>query len=76
MAASNTDLRFSRHSAASYHLAAHRNESLTQSMLGHESGDMLFKNYRELVQPREAEAYWRIVPTKKINTCNSMRRNQ
>ncbi len=43
-----------RHSAASYHLAAHHNESLTQAMLGHESGKMLIQHYRELVKPREA----------------------
>ena len=50
-----------RHSAASFHLAAHRNESLTQAMLGHESGKMLIQHYRELVKPKEAERYWRIM---------------
>jgi integrase len=52
-----------RHSAASYHLAAHRNESLTQAMLGHESGKMLFSNYRELVKPKDAAQYWQIMPS-------------
>ena len=52
-----------RHSAASYHLAAHRHESLTQAMLGHESGKMLFSNYRELVKPKDAAAYWQIMPS-------------
>jgi hypothetical protein len=51
-----------RHSAASYHLAAHRNETLTQAMLGHESGKMLFAHYRELVKPKDAERYWQIMP--------------
>jgi integrase len=51
-----------RHSAASYHLAAHRNESLTQAMLGHESGKMLLQSYRELVRPKEAASYWQIMP--------------
>jgi integrase len=51
-----------RHSAASYHLAAHRNESLTQAMLGHESGKMLIQHYRELVKPKDAARYWRLMP--------------
>jgi integrase len=51
-----------RHSAASYHLAAHRNESLTQAMLGHESGKMLIQAYRELVKPTQAARYWQIMP--------------
>jgi integrase len=51
-----------RHSAASYHLAAHRNESLTQAMLGHESGKMLIQHYRELVKPKDATSYWQIMP--------------
>ena len=50
-----------RHSAASYHLAAHRNESLTQAMLGHESGKMLIQHYRELVKPKDAARYWQIM---------------
>lgn len=51
-----------RHSFASYHLAAHRNESLTQAELGHESGEMLIKNYREIVRPSEATKWWEISP--------------
>jgi integrase len=50
-----------RHSAANYHLAAHRNESLTQAMLGHESGKMLIQHYRELVKPKDAARYWQIM---------------
>ena len=53
-----------RHSAASYHLAAHRNESLTQAMLGHESGKMLIQHYRELVRPKDATRYWQIMPSR------------
>ncbi len=52
-----------RHSAASYHLAAHRNESLTQAMLGHESGKMLIQHYRELVKPKDAARYWQLMPS-------------
>jgi integrase len=51
-----------RHSAASYHYALHKNESLTQAMLGHESGDMLIKNYKEIVKPSAAVAYFKIMP--------------
>jgi integrase len=51
-----------RHSAASYHFAAHRNEALTQAMLGHESGKMLFAHYRELVKPKDAVRYFSIRP--------------
>jgi hypothetical protein len=47
---------------ATYHLAAHRNEALTQAMLGHESGKMHFARYRELVKPKDAERYWQIMP--------------
>jgi integrase len=52
-----------RHSAASYHLAAHHNEALTQALLGHESGRMLFSHYRELVRPKDAARYWLVMPS-------------
>jgi integrase len=52
-----------RHSAASHHLALNRNESLTQAMLGHESGKMLIQHYRELVKPMDAVRYWQIMPS-------------
>lgn len=51
-----------RHSAASYHLAQHRNEMLTQAMLGHESGKMLMRHYRELVKPVDAVRYFKLIP--------------
>ena len=51
-----------RHCAASYHLAAHRNEALTQALLGHGSSRILFANYRELVKPKDAARYWQIAP--------------
>lgn len=57
-----------RHSAASYHLAAHHNESLTQAMLGHESGKMLIQHYRELVKPKDAVRYWQLMPAKRSRT--------
>ncbi len=51
-----------RRSAAGYHIAAHSNEMLTQAMLGHELGKMLIPHYRELVKPKDAARYWKILP--------------
>jgi integrase len=51
-----------RHSFASYHLARHKDAARTALELGHYNQDMLFRNYRELVKPTEAEAYWKICP--------------
>ena len=53
-----------RHSAASYHLALHRNAALTANLLRHENTRTLFAHYRELVKPKEAERYWQIKPDK------------
>jgi len=52
-----------RHSFASYHLAKHRDAARTALELGHGNQDMLFRNYRELVKPAQAEAYWNILPS-------------
>jgi len=51
-----------RHSAASYHLAMHRNAALTANLLRHENTRTLFAHYRELVKPKDAERYWQIKP--------------
>ena len=51
-----------RHSAASYHLAMHRNAALTANLLRHENTRTLFAHYRELVKPKDAERYWQINP--------------
>jgi integrase len=52
-----------RKSFASYHLAAFGDVNLTRSIMGHEVGDILHQHYRGLVRPKEAKAFWRIVPT-------------
>jgi integrase len=51
-----------RHSFASYYLAKHKDAARTALELGHGNQDMLFRNYRELVKPAEAEKFWEIVP--------------
>jgi integrase len=51
-----------RHSFASYHIAKHQNAAKTALELGHNNEDMLFRNYRQLVKPSEAELYWQISP--------------
>lgn len=61
-----------RHSAASYHLAHHNNEGLTQAMLGHESGKMLIQHYRELVMPVNAVKYWKVMPPERAGNVVSM----
>lgn len=50
-----------RHSFASYHFALHRRASETAAILGH-SEAMLFRHYRERVSPREAEAFFGLLP--------------
>ena len=51
-----------RHSAASYHLAMHKNAAFTANMLRHENTRTLFAHYRELVKPKDAAQYWRSDP--------------
>jgi integrase len=52
-----------RHSFASYHLAHFENAALLALELGHSGGqDLLFRHYRELVKPEQAEKYWNIRP--------------
>lgn len=52
-----------RHSWFSYHLALLQNEQLTQYEGGHESSEVLYKNYRELVTPEAARAWFAIYPS-------------
>lgn len=52
-----------RKSFASYHLQAFGDVNLTRAIMGHEAGDVLFQHYRGLVKPKDAAAFWRIVPT-------------
>jgi integrase len=52
---------FARHSFCSYHYALHRNENLTAAEAGN-SPNVIFSNYREMVAPEAAKAYWEIRP--------------
>jgi integrase len=51
-----------RHSFGSYHLAHFRNANETALELGHHDTTLVFRHYRELVTPGEAERFWRIAP--------------
>jgi integrase len=51
-----------RHSFASYHLAHFRDPKELALEMGHTRSEILFRHYRELVRPSEAEKFWRIVP--------------
>jgi integrase len=51
-----------RHSFASYHLAQFKNAPATSLELGHVTPQLVFRHYRELVTPAEAEKFWRIAP--------------
>lgn len=50
-----------RHSFASYHLSKFANADKLALEMGN-SARMIFRHYRELVKPREAECYWEIKP--------------
>jgi hypothetical protein len=50
-----------RHSFASNHYAKSRNENETAALMG-DSPQLLFKHYRELVRPTDAEAFFRFMP--------------
>ena len=51
-----------RHSFASYRLAAINDAPHVADELGHQSTQMLYNAYRELVLPEDAERYWQIAP--------------
>jgi len=51
-----------RHSFASYHLARFNNAALLALELGHTNSNLVFQHYRQLVKPKQAERYWKIVP--------------
>jgi len=51
-----------RHSYASYHLAKHRDAPALALELGHTTTNLIFRHYRRLVRPEDAEKYWEIVP--------------
>jgi integrase len=51
-----------RHSFGSYHLAQFKNKNALALEMGN-SPRIIFKHYRKLVKPKEAEWYWSIRPT-------------
>lgn len=52
-----------RHSFASYHLAHFNDAAALALELGHTDASLVFQHYREIVKPKEAEKYWKLVPT-------------
>ncbi|MGI8821208.1 MAG: tyrosine-type recombinase/integrase [Chthoniobacterales bacterium] len=50
-----------RHSFGSYHLAKFKNARALALQMGN-SEDVIFKHYRQLVKPNEADCYWKIRP--------------
>jgi site-specific recombinase XerD len=55
-----------RHSFASYLLALTQNAALVAEQLGHAGFESLYRNYRQLVTPKNAAAYWMM--SSKIST--------
>jgi integrase len=51
-----------RHSFASYHLAKFSDAAALALELGHTNSNLVFQHYRQLVRPKDAERYWKIVP--------------
>lgn len=52
-----------RKSFASYHLRAFDDINKTRSIMGHETHDMIFTNYRNAVRKKDALQFWQILPT-------------
>jgi integrase len=50
-----------RHSYGSYWLATHKNANELALLMGN-SVEMIFRHYREVVAPSEADRYWSIMP--------------
>jgi integrase len=53
-----------RHSFASYHLARFNDAAALALQMGHTNSNMIFNHYRQLVRPKDAEAYWTTAPAK------------
>ena len=51
-----------RHSYASYHLAHFHDAAALALQMGHTGTNLIFRHYREVVKPKEAALYWKIVP--------------
>jgi integrase len=52
-----------RHGFASYHLAHFNDAAALALELGHTNSQLVFQHYRQLVKPRDAQAYWNIAPS-------------
>jgi integrase len=51
-----------RHTFGSYHLEAHKDASNTAHEMGHRGNpQMLYRHYREVVTPEDAQAFWKIM---------------
>jgi len=61
-----------RHSFASYHLAHFKNAASTALELGHHDSRVTFTHYRELVKPKEAARYWKLIPAKRVRNIVEM----
>lgn len=55
-----------RHSFGSYHLAQFSDAAALALQMGN-SPNMIFKYYREIVKPREAAAFWSLIPNRAKN---------
>jgi integrase len=54
-----------RHSYGSYHLEKHQDAAKTAHEMGHRGNtQMLFRHYRDRVDPEAADAFWKIFPGK------------
>jgi integrase len=51
-----------RHGFASYNLAKFNDAAALALELGHTNSNLVFQHYRQLVKPKQAERYWKIVP--------------
>lgn len=51
-----------RHSFGSYHLARFNDAAALALQMGN-SPEVIFRHYRQLVKPKDAEAYWQICPS-------------
>lgn len=51
-----------RHSFASYHLARFNDAAALALELGHTTTELVFRHYRQLVKPKQAEHFWKIAP--------------
>jgi integrase len=56
-----------RKTFASYHLQAFGDVNRTRAIMGHETSDVLFTNYRNAVRKKDALQFWQILPDEYSN---------